>query len=86
MNKFLGIFFFFIVSCGPVEEINFSTPSGKPEVLVQNSNPSIFSKMQIMTFKSEELPKMPLAGFQHYPLVSFFSYQPFVSPKVSSFL
>tara|TARA_Y100001958_G_C21073028_1_gene431855 strand:- start:162 stop:596 length:435 start_codon:yes stop_codon:yes gene_type:complete len=38
MNKFLIIFFFFIISCGPVEEINFSTPSGKPEVLVQNSN------------------------------------------------
>ena len=36
-NLFVAIFFVF-VSCAPVEELNFSTPSGKPEVLVQNTS------------------------------------------------
>ena len=39
MKRSLIIFFlFFVVSCGPVEEINFVTPSGKPEILIENSN------------------------------------------------
>ena len=36
VKKAFIFIFFILVSCAPVEELNFSTPSGKPEVLVQN--------------------------------------------------
>ena len=38
MKKILILIFVGLVSCGPVEELNYSTPSGKPEIFISGSN------------------------------------------------
>tara|TARA_B100000795_G_C22371017_1_gene276091 strand:+ start:21 stop:464 length:444 start_codon:yes stop_codon:yes gene_type:complete len=37
MKKILILVFITLVSCGPVEELNYTTPSGKPEILIKGT-------------------------------------------------
>ena len=37
MKKILILVFITLVSCGPVEELKYTTPSGKPEILIKGT-------------------------------------------------